>query len=113
MLDVKKLIAKMLNNVSSRSGLIQIGNIAIQYGRASAKTTSGGSTAFPYRGYTSVTFSKAYASVPTVIANVEDWSAYWTATATAIATTSFVIELSGNANNSTKTVSWIAIGTVS
>ena len=98
---------------SSKNGLIQIGNIVIQYGRENVTTSSGGSSVFPYRGQKQIFFEKPFASTPTVVANVEDWSAYWTATATATSHLALVVELSGNNNNTTKTVSWVAIGTVS
>ena len=97
---------------SSKNGLIQIGNIVIQYGRASATTAYNGSSAFPYRGSQQIAFEKPFASVPTVVANCEDWSSFWTASATGVGRNDFVIELSGNSNNTTKTVSWVAIGTI-
>lgn len=98
---------------SSQNGQIQIGNILIQYGTVSVKTvTQVGSTAFSYRGTETVTFERPYSSPPSVFANVLDWSAYWAATASGSSNTTLNIELSGNSNNATKYVSWLAIGTI-
>lgn len=97
---------------SSKNGAVQIGNILIQYGTVDVTTGSSGSTAFPYRGSKTIAFERAYNSPPSTFANCEDWSTYWTASATSVTNIGLTIELSGNANNTTKSVSWLAIGTV-
>ena len=94
--------------------IITIGGTKIVFSSVSVttNTASASSATFPYYGYATVTFpTGTFTSAPKIICNIQRHAAYWNVSATAIDKNGFIARVAGDANNSSSTVQWLAIGT--
>lgn len=102
------LIPAILSGVGDRTGCVEIGNLLLQWGYHSA-APSGSETVKSWSH--TVTFEKAYKYNPIVMATVSNSATGTTmrATATSIATGSFVLNVQRNSTSNTIAL-WLAVG---
>lgn len=110
-----------ISNISGGSGsttngyyLMSPDGTLFQWGRVSVKTTaSTGNSYHPYYGSATVTFPVAFAGdAPRLFTNVMANASWWTSgtSLTAPTLTTAEVSIGGDANNTTYTVNWIAVG---
>jgi hypothetical protein len=90
----------------------KIDSSKFRYGRNSVTTGIATSISpYSYYGTKDITFSPAFpqGAQIMVLTNAEELSAFWISSASIANNTGFTLYLSGNANNTTKTVDWLAI----
>ena len=82
----------------------------IQWGLASVTTNASTSSAFPYKGESTVRFTEPFVDTPCILTNVRDYAGWWNSAYSSATSSSVVISIGGNQNNATKSVDWMAIG---
>ena len=98
------------NSTGSSNSLKLPDGTFIQWGLVSVTTNASTSSAFKYKGQSTVTFDEPFTTVPYVVTNVRDNAAYWNSEHASTTTTSVEINVGGNTNNATKSADWIAVG---
>jgi hypothetical protein len=81
-----------------------------QYGKTNVTTSYSNASISDYFGFLVVTFPIPFTSEPKVMTNVVSNAGFWNSSAQVITTTKMELTLSGDTNNTTVPIQWVAIG---
>lgn len=82
----------------------------IEYGSATISTNNSSGGIFPYLGGSYITFPTQFLNSPVCFSNIYEDSAYWNSSVTNVSPSQANLAVSGDRNNTSHIVMWLAVG---